>query len=62
MDILIGVLIGLWISTSLSTIIGFIGVFFTLNNKKKLNFFTKLSLYSLITAFVSLFSLIYIHA
>lgn len=61
MDILIGILIGAFISAALSAIFWIICVIFNFNTKR-LNFYTQLLLYSLLIAVISFMCIILIKA
>lgn len=61
MDILIGILIGAFISAALSGTFWLICVIFNFNTKR-LNFYTQLLIYSLLIAVISFMCLIYIKA
>lgn len=55
MDILIGILIGIFITAALSSIFSIICVIFNFNTKR-LNFYTKMFLISLLTAVISFYA------
>ena len=61
MEILLGILIGAFMSAALSAIFWIICIIFNFNTKR-LNFYTQLLLYSLLIAVISFMCLVYIKA
>ena len=62
MDILIGILIGVFISAALSSIGFGVGCVISYFNTKRLNFYTQGLLYSLLVAFISFMCIVCIKA